>query len=439
MTKDELLKIAVNHIAAKSEDDTREYKAARAWEKHDYFGLMVSMVAFANSSDGGDLLIGVHNWADVEGMTIEQVASFDKAKMSQLLESWCSYPPRFDVVPLTIDRQQIVMIRIRESEEPILMAKELTKQLSQTNLSFRKSDIFIRTPGGESRRVRDHHEMQELLKRFAQPHSESPIDTSSSDSGSTGHAGGQPQRTVEAARGDEELATLWIAQQDIDTPRWRVTAMPAVSDARLISLRTEAFDYVKQSSVLLTGWDFPHCDRSQVQTFDSGSGGAQARQLPRQLGSSVYDEAWQMYRSGLFMWSSADQSTCGKARRNADLSDVRMLHDIAEYWLFVERLFRTLLVDSDDQRVTVKIELSGIRGRRLGSEYSPIAADNRAQDDTWTYSHPKGSVSVADLSANCARIAAATFADFADLFGRSPPLEAIEQAVEDHYGSTFGG
>jgi hypothetical protein len=80
----------------------------------------------------------------------------------------------------------------------------------------------------------------------------------------------------------------------MSTGRIEVIAHPTVYNATRIASIPTVLDAIKQSTVSLRGWDFPHTDRENPAPFASGY-----------QSSTVWDryiEAYRLYQSGLFIW-----------------------------------------------------------------------------------------------------------------------------------------
>ena len=150
-----LLKNEVKKVDFKDNISFDEYK-----EK-----LAKNFAAFANSKDGGIIIIGLKDGIPPGriGISDENLASFDSTKMSNYLIHYLDPMPQFELEVIEFENLKYLIIRIFEfSEIPIVLKKDLKKDNKDL---ARVGDILYRNESRESKRICSSNDMHDLIQR----------------------------------------------------------------------------------------------------------------------------------------------------------------------------------------------------------------------------------------------------------------------------------
>ena len=124
---------------------------------------------------------------------------------------------------------------------------------------------------------------------------------------------------------------------------WRVVIRPTEFDAQRVPDIATLFDIVRQTSVELRGWDFPHVDLQEAPRIGHDY-------VEQALDWSGFVEVWRLYQSGQFYflgamnndwseehWASAGQPTASGPR----LPATSTVFQYTEFFEFAARLALT--------------------------------------------------------------------------------------------------
>ena len=140
---------------------------------------------------------------------------------------------------------------------------------------------------------------------------------------------------------------------------FEVLAYPTAYNPKRISSIPATADAVRESEVVLRGWNFPHTDKENASSFSSGFQSSTAM--------GRYIEGYRIYQSGLFSWRRAywedGEDKKSKAGRPL-LSFISAIWSFTEYLLFLSRLYERV---APDATVRIVITLHGCNGRELAA------------------------------------------------------------------------
>lgn len=140
------------------------------WDRDKVSGeLAKDIMAFANSQDGGVLVIGKSepspNEFSLDGLTPDEAASFETTKVAAWVNAHCH--PSIDLVchRVTVDEKEFVVITVEEFREiPVICKKSFTPPSDQRSKPcLREGAVYIRTANAESAPLRSVEEMRELI------------------------------------------------------------------------------------------------------------------------------------------------------------------------------------------------------------------------------------------------------------------------------------
>ena len=151
-TPDEL----VRYLKASGEDDSIDAKAPVKWDGNkESASLAKDIVAFANSRDGGVLVIGKSEIQpgqfELTGLSEAQAASFETTKVATWVNSRFAPPVKLVCHRLNHDKKHFVVITVSEFEDiPILCVKSYDNPDNPKKPLLRERTIYVRNSNAES-------------------------------------------------------------------------------------------------------------------------------------------------------------------------------------------------------------------------------------------------------------------------------------------------
>lgn len=263
-----------------NENRNLDYKGAFSWDRasnDEKCEITKDVLAFANSRDGGVILVGVNDKSGtLEGLTDEQSASFDQTNFNSFIQKYTDPRHTANVHRIEIDGSRIVAIDVPEfSEVPILCARDANSSINSSRLILKKAALYKRTDRATSEVVEDAQEMRELLnrgllrrqdellrafKQFIQP-SESNRPT-------------EPDAEFKSEIQEAENYFSEFAGLSGDSTYWTVEMRPETYISSRIQSAAQIQSLVQQSAISLRGWTFPIVGRvtalsGQISTEDA--------------------------------------------------------------------------------------------------------------------------------------------------------------------------
>jgi len=370
-------------IKAGSETPNLDYKLTAIWDKkhnQDRLDLVKDILAMSNTRDGGKIVIGVDDKTkEYIGLSDESYSSFDVTKVNQFVNSFADPAISCQVISKAdLDGKKVVVIIIPEfPEDPIICKKGSNDHDNKPFLM--QGGLYTRTVDCSSELVSSADETRSILEIGLNKKSDEILaKINRLLSASEKRKGKQNQNTVEKSTLPTESNTE-EPQQKPDYENeikeaytyfdeklskmdgyWQVIAYPKTYSSKRFSDPLKAHEAVKESIVHLRGWDFPHDDNHE-NSFNFAKG--------RQSFTvwEHHNEAWRMYKSGLFIWR---QNYWEDARGHSEdgkkvLSFVSLIYSVTEILLFLKRLYTKYPTLSND--LELKISLSGCDGRKLSA------------------------------------------------------------------------
>jgi hypothetical protein len=407
-------------LSRQSETRNLDYKGPMSFaaaDKADRCDIVKDLIAMSNVRDGGSILIGVEQVGGKfvpRGVTKEQAATFDITKIGDFARNYCSVLPTVTSHVVEIDGMDLVLLQVAEfGEEPIVCIKDMNKPGSTTEFILRKGSIYVRTSDARSVAIDSSESMRALLDLAVQKRGESLI--------------GQIQRLVGAPIGSEvavgdpldayasDLVSCeeFFKRESIATPHWFFELAPPPHRASRINTQGRLREIVQDSEVALRGWNFPHSDREHFSPFESG------RESVTHWG--MHHEAFRAFKNGLFVWRQELREDHSE-QHSQSVSYVSAMYTIMEFFVFADRYVALL---SDVERVTLRLGINGLRGRRLHAD----ANVQFWQEYTTTADRFEQvyDVSVAELRAGIQELAARAAKQLFDLFDADVSIETIEE------------
>lgn len=154
-------------LLQQTESDNLDFKASMAFTGNSRADLTVDIAAMANTQDGGVLVVGVSNDHSVQGLTPDQVASFDRTKVSNYLKNRFAPCPTF-AMRFAADGagNTVLLVKVDEfNTQPILCVKNITVEKDgKDSTKSREGDLWIRE-GAASVRVQSESAMRSVITR----------------------------------------------------------------------------------------------------------------------------------------------------------------------------------------------------------------------------------------------------------------------------------
>ena len=354
-------------IALGNENRNLDYKGAFSWSAataEEKCEIVKDVLAFANTRDGGVILVGVNDKTGaVEGLSDDQSASFDQTRFNEFAHRFTEPLHTSRVHRLSVEGKRIIAIDVPEfADVPIVCAKEAQSTAAPRKLILRRAGLYKRTDKATSELIEDADEMRELLNRGllrrqdelmrAMKHILQPQPVGSS-------------HRPEAAYGEElEEANGYFGGIEegklIASPHWTLTMLPETYIKDRLRIPRDLHALVQNSAVSLRGWTFPYAGRSEYSrwsNFDRGARSFYVAQVHR-------TEALIAYYSGLLLWCAgvAEDVWPAFAGRNV-LSAIGVIYSSTEWLLFAKRFFESIL--TAEESIRMRIVLSGAQDRSL--------------------------------------------------------------------------
>lgn len=136
----------ISYITAAGENDNIDAKAAMAWDGADNSAkLTKQIIGFANSRDGGVLVIGKEEVQPgkfhLSGVSSDQADSFDQTKVTTWINNHCDPSVRVQVCRQGHDGKEFIVIVVTEFDEiPILCIRQFPPNGSK-DLILRKGTL----------------------------------------------------------------------------------------------------------------------------------------------------------------------------------------------------------------------------------------------------------------------------------------------------------
>ncbi len=413
-------------LERQGEDRNLDYKAAMAFAPNEVKGkLLKCIMAFANTRDGGHILIGVEQKGvrfEPTGATEQQARSFDPTDIGNFARNYCSTLPRVTSREVTIDGVTLLLVRVAEfADEPIVCTSDLHGADNKPIL--RKGSIYVRTEDARCVAIDSSETMRSFLALAVQKYGEGLLEQIRGLVGAASITNA-PMPPNELYAAELTSAEDMFQREELTAPHayWYCTIMPASYDADRIPTTARQREIRMQSEVALRGWNFPHTDREQNQPFEDG--------IESITHWSRHNEASRFYRSGLFTWRHLLREDASPEYDGA-ISFVSSIYSLLEVFVFASR-YAPMIADTEE--FVVSVGMANIGGYSLlldtdgFRERKATAASSFARE----YRAP-----VAELRASYRDYATDASQRLFDMFGLDVPVSSVEhwqnRLLEQHF------
>lgn len=438
---EELLKL----VKASGESSNVDAKAPMTWDEGEASAeLAKDIAAFANSRDGGAIVIGKsqkNGGVECVGVTPEQAESFDTTRVANWVNSRFNPPVNLICHTVELDGKQFVVIVITEfGDIPALCVKGFDSQSTKNKQALRSGAIYVRTPNAESAQLGTPDQLRELIGMATRKRADEML--------TTFHAMLQGKPLVASPDDRDQFDKHFAAVRDsVEAPvadtmsegGWSLSFHPS-------SFRPDRFPDTDQLESIIS----KHAVRLRDEFPPSRKG---TTPLNWGIGNSFYGESWGFSRAGLFLFCEPfDENRYAFQSPWRRLGDMRSetqflegewinfqphLFKIIEFFTFMDRM-----VPLFDPAESISIQLSAgpLSGRRLIStnpsiwlepDEGDVARENRF---VWEHSAP-----IQDFQASWKDDYAAALKRFFELFpGHRINLETLRSWVDRFQNRDFG-
>jgi len=407
-------------LEAKNETPNLDYKEILIWDKDhrdERLEVIKDILAMANTQDGGKIIFGVKD-GDFEfvGLSDEAYGFFDTTPVNQFLHNYADPAFTCSVVKKEIGSKKVVVIDVPEFSEVPIVCKQSANSSSNTEI-LKKGAVYIRTKDCSSEPISTADEMRSILAIGLTRKSDELLGLIQK------LMTGEPlKETVEVQQLYEEEISVardfFDSNLTSDVGFWELITYPTTYNPDLIQNPVEAGDIVEQSVVRLRGWDLPHVDRhGNVSNFNEGK---QSFTVSDRVQAQ---EAWRMYKSGLFVWKDyfkEDLRGFEQEGKNV-LFFVSAINSLTEIMLFLKRIYTEKL---EVEAIHVELMLSGCKGRVLG-EGHPGLLLHRGYISNEENIHVKRDIKTVDLMASFESVAREFIKEIFMIFNWDNPVESM--------------
>jgi hypothetical protein len=425
----------IGFVTYSGESDNIDAKGPVAWDNGvDAASLAKDIAAFANSRDGGVLVIGKVETRpgefDLKGLTVAQADSFDQTKVTTWVNNHFEPPIRFVCHRVKYDDKLFVVITVGEFEDiPHLCVKAFQDPAHPKKAIIQASTIYVRTANAESAPLRSVEELRTLIGIATKKRGDELVATFSA------MLKGRP--LIESPTDDEQFETQLqqvsaaiVPSSEEDTGCWELWFRPSSYIADRWPERSELESLVSTHSLHILDEYPPH------------QRGTHSREWG--IANDFYGESWALTRTGLFVFrrpfledrtefQSPWRTNIGEHRPAIPAgqwveyqSSMRIM--IQFFW-FMSRLVAAY---EAGETVTYGLQAGPLEGRALVSRSLHIFLRDRdhqiCRENTFQFSR---SLPVEELRSGWENECAASMKEFFELFpGYGIPLEAMQNWVE---------
>jgi hypothetical protein len=419
-------------IASGSENRNLDYKQPFSWSnitRDEKLGIVKDVLAFANTRDGGVILIGVEDKTNAFiGLSEEEAGSFDQTSFNDFVHKYTDPQHTCYLQRREIDGKRIVAIVVPEFEDvPVLCKQTVQAEREVNKIVVRKAGLYKRTDKATSELIENDTDMRELLNRgilrrqdelmYAIRQILLPTDAQAMSDTNTAYV-------TEIQDALIYFGALWSGKL-LDGPHWTLTMRPVNYAKDRIPNLAVLQNRVQASAVSLRGWTFPIVNQVSDSGWSNFSGGSQSSHQS----DSYASEAIRAYQSGLIIWTSQlweDSKSWDSVGANYGnqkvMSFISAIFSVSEWCLFAQRYFESLL--PIDESIHFEVTLTGAFNRLLISAdpLVQLAAEFRSKVD---FIEIEETVSLSNLRTDPLLIARGIVRKLFELFNWNNPTEEM--------------
>ncbi|HWY69818.1 MAG TPA: ATP-binding protein [Terriglobales bacterium] len=351
-------------LAQKAETKNLDFKQSFNWDTASFdekCELVKDILAFMNTQDGGQVIIGVEDSTfRLIGLCQDDFSSFDTTKVNDFLHRYTDPSASCEVQKLSADGLNLAVLSIPEFRDvPIICKRDANSSKETSRLILRAGGLYVRTEKATSVIVPSSEEMRDLMNRALLKRGDQLLGTIENLL-----RGKTVTKEPDTLKYSKEIAAshVWFKEvlpADFEKHGyWRLVSMPQDYRSERIPDITTVLKFLSESEVSLRGWNFPHTDKDTKSNFSSGRESYTVFHR--------YLEAYRAYQSGLFIWQGAyrENEPDFVNRYGKALSFVNVIYEITEMFVFLKRYYERV---SPEDSIHVSIELTDIKDRSLAA------------------------------------------------------------------------
>jgi hypothetical protein len=397
-----------------SESRSLDYKAAMSFgpTKQDKAEILKCIIAFANTRDGGYMLVGVDQVTGKfvpSGIAPHQAASFDPTKIGDFAKNHCSVLPQVGVHVVSVDGTDLLLVRVEEfTDEPIVCTRDLHDANGQ-QLILRAGGIYVRTADARCVAIESGEAMRAFLDLAVQKRGDALL-------GQIRRLVGGPEIVESSGPSDAYAPELTAAHElfdsvDLRGSYWYLEVLPTDYEQERVDSNARLREIRRESVVSIRGWDFPHVDKERDHAFQFG--------IESITHWARYHEAHRLYRSGLFAWRRQLGGDFAAEYANS-LSYESSIYSLTEFFIFASR-YASLVATKG--AFVVRLGLSGLGGHSLRSEPGVLHGSYETAAASFERSYQ---LSIEELRASHLDVAADATRHLFELFDLDIPIDVIK-------------
>lgn len=347
-------------LSGRSENRVVDFKDAVSWKDKAFRVKVVkAALAFANTPDGGWLVIGVKDdTAEVVGLSPDDLASYDTTQVNNFINEHADPPINATLTKESVEGKWVVAIRI----PPFPLTPHLCKKDAS---DLTKGTIYIRDANNSCSPVKETHQLREILDRAVRLNSDymlaqirgimaAPLTSQRLP------ADFEWTELVESAtkRGSEVFATEGIPET---APVFRSIAHPETPLQKQLDLE-ELRNRCLKASVNRTGWPYLYVDPKSEFTYNLNSS-LETAIRHGSFGPYPRFDFWNFAQNGLFIQQIVYASGFNPGPPRVTVTD--LWYYIALALDSIVRLFEGILLPED--LLVVRLDFSNLENSRLCS------------------------------------------------------------------------
>ncbi len=421
------------YIKASGESSHIDAKGPMKWDKcRDSAELAKDVAAFANSRDGGAVVIGKSELEtgkfEYTGLTPEEAASYDTTNVARWVNNRFSPPIHLICHQRELEGKRFVVIEVAEFDEmPAICMKELQDPQDPQKLLLRKGEIYVRTANAESAPLQSVEDLRrligmatskrgnEMLKMFGAMLKGQPFLPSTSD---------EEQLDEELERIKEGVGEAY--RERAKSGGWELVVRPVQYEAERWAQREQLEEIIRRRSVRMR------------DVFPASQTGTAMREFG--LFNDTYGESWTLSPSGQFYclwpfwendyeykspWTSNPPEPNLEAGRWVDF--VPNLRVVVQMLMFVSRLVEEY---EPGEQVCISLRATGLEGRKLVSTEPRVSLYDGGECRA-KFFHVRRVLPVEVIRADWEEHCADTMKRFVDFFpGRAVALKTMRGWIE---------
>lgn len=408
-------------IESVGESDSIDAKAALFWDGGDSAAdLAKDIAAFANSIDGGAIVIGkserTPNHFEIEGVSEEQAESFETTKVASWVNSRFSPPIRLTCNRIEYDKKVLVIVVISQFQDiPAICTKAYG---DGKDAKLKKGVIYVRNANAESSPLLNVEELRELIGIATRNHANQML--KSFQAMLKGHSPGKifadtPDQ-FETLQQDILPVLKQEVENEIEAGGWEFVCHPATYIEERWE-ETSKLEQIAKDSAVHVHRTFPAFRHTHPMSWGIRGG--------------FSDDCFGLTRSGLFVslrpYRENFRTFKNPWQPNPDIEQAKWLDFqlnlglVVEFFMFVSRYAEQL---EPSENIKLNVTATGLRGRRLVTTDSMIQLDptKECREDIF---HPRDlEVSAVDFRNSWERQCVRTLHRFVELFPGDYPISS---------------